>query len=107
MQDQSDGAAGSPAGWAPEVVREQLQAFRSSDDLLSFFTELKDLVHVSAMRCNFRKTPLCHILVLVYSFSDNLLSFSTEVKDLIQVDGSAHRDCYHCCLEQRWSARVP
>ena len=67
MQDQTAGAAGSPAGWAPEVVREQLQAFRSSDDLLSFFTELKDLVHVSDTRCNGRKTPLCHILLLTLS----------------------------------------
>ncbi len=36
------------AVWAPEVVRDQLQAFRSSDDLLSFFGELKDLLHVSS-----------------------------------------------------------
>ena len=40
-------AAGVAAVWAPEVVQDQLQAFRSSDDLLSFFTELKDLLHVS------------------------------------------------------------
>ena len=40
-------ASGVAAVWAPEVVRDQLQAFRSSDDLLSFFTELKELLHVS------------------------------------------------------------
>ena len=39
-------ASGVAAVWAPEVVRDQLQAFRSSDDLLSFFTELKELLHV-------------------------------------------------------------
>ena len=44
LEDASDMAA----AWAPEVVRDQLQAFRSSDDLLSFFTELKDLLHVSS-----------------------------------------------------------
>ena len=51
LEDASDMAA----VWAPEVVRDQLQAFRSSDDLLSFFTELKDLLHVSS-RLNFQAT---------------------------------------------------
>jgi len=49
LQDASRGA-GSSAAWAPEVVRDQLQAFRSSDDLLSFFAELKDLIHVGVMK---------------------------------------------------------
>ena len=40
------GVSETSTAWAPEVIREQLQAFRSSDDLLSFFSELKDLVHV-------------------------------------------------------------
>ena len=40
------GVSESSTAWAPDVIREQLQAFRSSDDLLSFFSELKDLVHV-------------------------------------------------------------
>ena len=40
------GVSETSTAWAPDVIREQLQAFRSSDDLLSFFSELKDLVHV-------------------------------------------------------------
>ena len=40
------GVSDTSTAWAPDVIREQLQAFRSSDDLLSFFSELKDLVHV-------------------------------------------------------------